>query len=232
MIHTRFSEPEFVIEDPVVEIHESQLKRLRARANLAIPSAILALVALALIGAGVVRVERTLRSIVAEAQGRSVALAAQVNDLGRQIEERTSSDALARAAREAGAAPIEHASATARQALSVAQQAAASVVPVTAHLAVVDSGLAGVRSDLAGLSKSGTAQGEQLAQVSRDLGALRASDQSRLTALDGQVKTHDALLRLQDQDVKSAKNWTRVVGAGTAAALAIVGVHTLGHGGR
>ena len=232
MLHTRYSTPEIAIDDPVVEIHESQLKMLRARANLAIPSAIIGLVALALIGAGVIRVERSVRALEALAEGRTVAVAHQVDVLSTQLAERTSPELISQLALRANAGSIERASTTARQALSIARETSASVVPVTEHLALVDGRLVEIRSDLNGLSEAGTAQGAQLAVVSKDLGAFRASQDQRLESLSRQIRSQDARLNLQDQEVRSAKTWTKVVGAGTAVSLGIVAAHTLGHDGR
>ena len=232
MVRTRYSTPEMVMDDPVVEIHESQLRWLRAKANLAIPGVVMGLFALALIVAGVLRVEKNVRALQALAEGRSGVVAQQVEALNKQLAERTDPELITRLALQANAGAIEDASTTARQALSVARQTAASIGPVTEQLSTVDDRLADMRSEIEGLSAVETNQGTQIAEVTKDLTTLRASHEQRLESLNRQIASHDSRLNFQDEEVRSAKKWTRVATAGAAVGLGIVGVHTLGHSGR
>lgn len=233
MVHTRFSTPEeIVVDDPVVEIHESQLKRLRARANLAVPSAIIGVVALTLIVAGIVRVERSIREFNVLAETRSRAVADQVRALSDQLAARTDPKVISWIATEANAAPISSVSTTARQALSEAGRAAASIGPVAEHLAASDDQLVQARSEIANLSGQGTKQAAQLAEVSQGLADLRASQDRQVESLTHRLASHETRFDLVDQDARSTKAWTCAAAAGTAVGIAITAVHVLGHGGR
>jgi chromosome segregation ATPase len=232
MVHTRFSTPDTAIGDPVVEIHESQLKGLRARANLAVPSAIIGVVALTLIVAGIVRVERSIRefNLLAEARGRAVA--DQVRALSDQLAARTDAKAISRIAVEANAAPIAGASKTAQQALTTARAASASIVPVAEQLATADGQMVQMRADLANLSGQGSKQAAQLAEVSQDLTSLRAAQDRQVGSLNDRLASQGSRLDLIDQDARATKSWTRAAAAGAAMGIGITAAHVLSHAGR
>jgi hypothetical protein len=232
MPRTRTSTPDVGFDDPVVEIHESQLNRLRARANLAIPGAVIALLALALITLGIVRVERFARDFNLLVEGRSGVVAQRVDVLTKELESRTDPEYLARVAMEANAAPIAGASNTAQRALTVARRAAASLEPVTEQLTLVDGQLVAVRSELGNLAEQGTAREARIASVSNDLGLLRSSHAEQVASLDRRIKTQQTLLDYQDRELSSNKSWTRSAVAGAAVGIGIATVHALGHGGR
>ncbi len=232
MVRTRYSAQEMTLDDPVVEIHESQLARLRARANLALPGAIIAILALTLVGAGIVRVERTVRELNDLAQGRSGVVAAQVDALSKDLAARTDPEFLARIAMEANAAPIAGASSTAMQALSVARGAANAIEPVTEHLALVDGQWVALRSEFTNLAEQGNAQAASIAEVSTGLESLRSSQEARLGVLSRRLDDQVNRLDFQDNEMRSSKTWTRAAAAGAAVGIGIAAVHAIGHGSR
>lgn len=232
MVRTRYSTADDVFEDPVVEIHESQLNRLRRKANLAIPAGAVGLLALALVALGIVRVERTVRELSELADGRVAVISQQVDALGKQVAERTDDEYLARVAMEANAAPIAGASNTAQQALAVARRTAASLTPVTEQLALVDGQLVAMRTELGGLNEKGTAQEAKIEEVSSNVVALRASHDQRLESLAGKIQSNQNRIDFQDRETGSLKTWTRTAAAGAAIGIGIASVHALGHGSR
>ena len=232
MVRSRFSTPEMTVDDdPVIEMHESQLDRLRARANLAIPSGIIALLALTLLVIGAWRVERHVGSRQSATEANIGAMAAEIGVLKAQLAARTDPARMNDLVREASAGTAD-ASATARRALSVAQQTEASMTPVVARVAAVEGGLTSVQSKLDGLSQGGTAQHAELAKLSQDVEALRTSQTQELTALNGRIQSQGDRIDYQDKDLGNTKKWTKIVGATAVTSLAIVTAHTLGHGSR
>lgn len=232
MVRTRFSAPEIALDDPVVEIHESQLRKLRARANLALPSAIVGVLALALIAAGIVRVERSIKEVNGLAEGRSGVVAAQVKALSDELTTRTDPELIAQIAMESNAAPIAGATSTAQRALLVAHKAVASLEPVTEQMALVDGRLIQIRSEISGLSNQGTAQAAQVAEVSQGLDALRSTQQEGAESLSRRLAAHESRFELQDREATSARTWTRAAAAGAAIGIGIASAHALGHTGR
>lgn len=232
MPRTHASTADVAFDDPVVEIHESQLNRLRARANFAIPSAVVALLALSLVALGIVRVERFVREFNLLAEGRSGVVAQRVDALSKDLEARTDPDYLTRLAMEVNAAPIAGASVTARQALAVARRTAASIEPVTEQLALVDGQLVAMRTELGTLAEQGTARDGRLAGVSTDLGLLRASHEEQFQTLDRRIASQQNLLDFQDRRVGSNSTWSRVAATGAAIGIGIATVHAIDHTGR
>jgi len=232
MVRTRYSAEEIALDDPVVEIHESQLARLRARADLALPGAIIAVLALALVGAGIVRVERTVRELNDLAQGRSGVLAAQVDALGKDLAARTDPELIARIAMESNAAPIAGASSSAMQALWVARGAASSIVPVRERLELVDGQWVALRGEFTTFADQEAARAASIADVSQGLETLRSTQEERLGALSRRFESQVNRLDYQDQEIRASKTWTRAASAGAVVGIGIAAAHALGHGSR
>jgi hypothetical protein len=232
MVRTRYSTANEAFDDPVVEIHESQLNRLRRKANFAIPSGVIGLLALALVALGIVRVERMVRELNELADGRVAVMSQQVEALTQQLAERTDPEYLARVSMEANAAPIAGASNTANHALSVARRTAASLTPVTEQLALVDGQLVAMRSELGGLAEKGSAHEAKIEEVSSSVVTLRSSHGERLESLAGKVQSNQNRIDFQDRETGSMKTWTRTAAAGAVLGIGIASVHALGHGSR
>ncbi len=232
MVRTRYSTADEAFDDPVVEIHESQLKRLRARANFAIPSAVVGLLALALVALGIVRVERFAREFDLLVEGRSGVVAQRVDALSKELEARTDPEYLARVAMEANAAPIAGASSKADHALAVARKTAASITPVTEQLTLVDGQLIAMRTELGNVSEQGAARDAKIATVSNDVVTLQSSHGERLDALNRAVKAQQNRIDFTDRQLTDNKTWTRAAAAGAVVGIGIASVHAIGHGGR